>query len=1093
MRLKVSAATGGLGILLLATSGLWGVAHAAGHAADSGNAPQDPMNPSLYQALEWRNIGPSTGGRTTAVAGVPKELTTFYIGSSGGGVWKTVDAGGSWHNISDGYFDVGGIGAIAVATSDPRTIYVGTGEASIRGQTTSPGDGIYKSTDGGKTWVHLEGLRDSRHIAAIVIDSRNPDVVYAAVQGNPWKPTQTRGVYRSQDGGKSWQRVLFVNTTTGAHDLSIDPRDPRILYAGMWDYLRQPWNIRSGGPGSGLWKSTDGGTSWQRLRNGLPSLMGNTGVSVSPADPDRIYAMIEAVDGGVFRSDDAGASWQRVNGDAGIRDRGWYYTRIYADPAKKDTVYVLANSVVKSTDGGGTFEGVRTPHGDNHDLWINPTDDRIMVEGNDGGGTVTVNGGASWSSEINQLTGQFYRVAVDDAFPYRIYGGQQDRSTVSIASRTLGLGIGPRDWHGVGGGESGQISLNARDPKLVYATDILGGLDEYDASDEQVRHIQPYEYFAAFLPPRELKYRSNWSAPVLVSMHDPKVVYYGAQVLFKTSDRGYSWSVISPDLTRHELDKEGSDGGPISVEGAGGETYGTLTYIAESPRSAGTVWVGSDDGLVHLTRDGGQDWTDVTPPGIRQGQIQSIEVSPRTPGKAYVAVTRYKLGDLTPMLYRTTNYGRTWREIVNGLQPKSFVRVVREDPAREGLLYAGTETGMYVSFDDGESWQPFQLNLPKVPVTDLKVDDGDLIASTQGRAFWILDDLAPLEQLDSKVAKAGMYLFKPRRAYRLDRHFEFGPPELGQNPPEGALIRYELAAQPAASDGPVVLEILDSQGRVIRKFTSKPAEREVNSLVKGVETLPPAPPVPDHAGMNSYVWNLRVAPYTSTSDTIRYVSQVPYRVGPGTYTVRLSYDGRSVSQTLEVVNDPRHATRSASQWAQQQQLLAQLGSAVDDIHRTTNDMRAIAQQAQTLIQRAAAGRDADRVRAAGEALIARIAQWEEQVPQAPLPKGVQDYVSFPSRLLSTPVLNLISIVDQDPPVTLAAQKEAKALLSRWSASRAQAQSIKQHGLSTFEEALRRAGMPSAVEGWRSGSPPPPRVGLTQSAGSAMAESDTDEE
>lgn len=1091
--MKNSAMIGGLRVSLLATAGLWGLALGAGTGSQGADAPRHAIRPALYQALQWRNIGPSTGGRTTAVAGVPKELTTFYIGSSGGGVWKTVDAGGSWHNISDGYFDVGGIGAIAIAPSDPRVIYVGTGEASIRGQTTSPGDGIYKSTDGGKTWTHLQGLRDSRHIAAIVIDPRNPNAVYAAVQGNPWEPTQTRGVYRSTDGGQSWQRVLFVNQTTGAHDLSIDPRDPRVLYAGLWDYLRQPWNVRSGGPGSGLWKSTDGGASWRRLRKGLPTLMGNTGVSVSPADPNRVYAMVEAVNGGVFRSDDAGASWHRVNGDAGMRDRGWYYTRIYADPVKKDTVYVLANSVVRSTDGGETFEGVRTHHGDNHDLWINPTNDRVMVEGNDGGGTVTLDGGASWSSEINQLTGQFYRVAVDDAFPYRVYGGQQDRSTVSIASRTLGLGIGPRDWHGVGGGESGQISLDARDPKLVYATDILGGLDEYDASDEEIRHIQPYEYFAAFLPPRELKYRSNWSAPVLVSMHDPKVVYYGAQVLFKSSDRGYSWSVISPDLTRHQLDKEGTDGGPISVEGAGGETYGTLTYIAESPRSAGTVWVGSDDGLVHLTRDGGQHWSDVTPPGIRQGQIQSIEVSPLTAGKAYVAVTRYKFGDLTPMLYRTTDYGRTWRKIVNGLPATAFVRVVREDPVRNGLLYAGTETGMYISFDDGESWQPFQLNLPKVPVTDLKVHDGDLIASTQGRAFWILDDITPLEQLDAQVAKAGMYLFKPRRTYRLDRHFEFGPPQLGQNPPEGVLIRYELAAQPSASDGPVVLEILDGRGRLIRKFTSEPAEREASSLVKGVETLPPAPPVPDHAGMNSYVWNLRVAPYTPTSDTIRYVSQVPYRVSPGTYTVRLRCGGRSISQTLEVVNDPRHATRSAAQWTQQQTLLARLGSTVDDIHRTTNDMRAIAQQAQGMIQRAAGHRDADRVRAAGEALITRVAQWEEQVPQAPLPNGVQDYVSFPSRLLSTPVLNLITIVDQDPPVTLAAQEEAKALLSRWSAIRVQAQSIKQHELPVFEEALRQAGLPGAIAGWRPGSPPPPRVGLSQSPGNAIAESDTDEE
>ena len=1053
-------------VLALAT-----VAIAAPASGDSAQA----IDPALYQALEWRNIGPFRAGRTTAVAGVADQPTTFYIGSSGGGVWKTIDAGTSWHNVSDGFFDVGGIGAIAVAPSDPNVLYVGTGEASIRNQTTSPGDGVYKSTDAGRTWVQV-GLADTLQIAAIVVDPANPDVVYVAAQGNPWVPSRARGVYRSRDGGNTWSRVLFVNPTTGAHDLSIDPQDPRILYAALWDHRRRPWNIRSGGPGSGLWKSTDGGDSWHRLRQGLPALMGNTGVSVSPVDPDRVYAMIEAVHGGVFRSDDAGRTWRRCNRDPGIRDRGWYYTRIYADPQQKDTVYVLASSMVKSTDGGTTFREVRTPHGDNHDLWIDPRNDSVMVEGNDGGGIVTLDGGETWSSDLNQPTGQFYRVFADDRFPYWVYGGQQDWGTMAIASSTSHRGIGRQDWHEVGGGESAWIGADAHDPSLVYATGILGDVTEYDAADGEVRQISPYDYFAAFRPPRELQYRSNWTAPLIVSSHDPKAIYYGAQVVFESTDRGNDWRVISPDLTRHQPAKEGTDGGPISIEGAGGETYDTITYLAESPLTAGTLWVGSDDGLVHLTRDGGAHWADVTPRGMNDAQVESIEPSPHDPAGAYLAATRYKFGDFSPMLYRTDDYGQTWRRISTGLPPKVFVRVVREDPSQAGLLYAGAENGLFISFDDGGHWQPFQLNFPRVPVTDLEIHDGDLIASTQGRAFWILDDLSSLEQLAARrnqVVNAGAWLFQPRPAYLLDQNG--GPPGMGKNPPAGAIIRYELAAAPGDHSEPVVLEILDSGGHLIRRFTSEPARHEARSLVKGVMKLPPAPPLPAKTGMNAYLWDLRVGPYTPVADTIRFVSQVPYRVAPGLYTVRFSYAGRSQTRALEVLNDPRHAPVTAAQWATQQRLLARLRAMVDDIHRSTNDMRALAQQARALMRRAAATRDAGGIERSGHALIARIARWEDQVPQPELPNGVQDYVSFPSRLLSTPVLNLISLVDQPPPVTAAAAAEAQDLTARWSAIRSDMGRIRSNELARFNARLQRSGLPQDTAAWSAGSPPPSRV------------------
>ncbi|MDE2148716.1 MAG: glycosyl hydrolase [Gammaproteobacteria bacterium] len=1018
-----------------------------------------PVDPKLYQALRWRNVGPFRAGRTTAVAGHADRPMTFYLGASGGGVWKTTDAGTTWHNVSDGFFHVGGIGAIRVAPSDPNVIYVGTGEASVRGQTTSPGDGIYRSDDSGKTWVHL-GLVDTRHIAAIEVDPHDPDTVFVAAQGNPWMPSKQRGVYRSRDGGKTWQQVLFVNDTAGAHDLSIDPNNPRVLYAAMWDYRHRPWTVRSGGPGSGLWKSTDGGDTWRRLSQGLPKLMGNTAVSVSPVDPDRVYAMIEAVHGGVFRSDDAGQSWRRVNGDAGIRDRGWYYTRIFADPVQEDTVFVLANSLVKSTDGGTIFGQIRNPHGDNHALWINPRNDKIMVEGSDGGAVVTLNGGQTWSSDLNQPTGQFYRVFADNAFPYRIYGGQQDWGTVSLASRSQHNGIGPRDWHDIGGGESAQVSMDPDHPDLVYATGILGSITEYDQRTAAVRDIQPYPYFAGFRPPKELKYRFNWSPPVLVSRYDPKVIYLGAQALLESTDRGLTWQAASPDLTRHDISKEGTDGGPISIEGAGGETYGTITYIAESPQATGTLWVGSDDGLVHLTRDGGKTWMNVTPPGMNEAQVEAIEASPHAPARAYVAASRYEFGDFTPMIYRTDDYGHSWRRIVEGIPAQAFVRVVREDPERSGLLYAGTEAGLFISFNDGKDWQPFQLNLPLVPVTDLKVRDNDLIASTEGRGYWILDDLTPLHQLDAEVAQADMYLFKPRRTYRLDNYG--GLPQPGRNPPDGVIIRYEFAKVPDTASHPVVLEIVDGRNHVIRSFTSAVAESEAPSLVKGVEKLPPPPPVPAQAGMNTYVWDLRVAPYTPVADTIRYVSQLPYRVAPGIYRVRLSYGGKSQTQSFEVVNDPRHGSRPASEWSEQQQLLSSLRALVDDIHRSTNQLRSVAQQADELMHLTAGNAQAGNIRSAGRALIARIARWEEQVPQPELPNHVQDYVSAPSRLLSTPVLNLISVVDQDPPVTAAAKAQAQALEARWSTIQADRHAIEQGELARFNASLSQAGIPNDI-------------------------------
>jgi len=1012
-------------------------------------------SPELYQALEWRNIGPHRGGRVTAVAGHADQTFTFYFGATGGGVWKTHNGGVTWENISDGYFNTGTIGGIAVAPSNADVIYVGTGESPVRGVTTSHGDGVYKSVDAGKTWEHL-GLEATSQISKVVVHPGDADIVYVAAQGNPWAASEERGVYRSRDGGKTWKKVLFVDSNTGASFLTIDPNHPQVLYAAMWDHRRKPWTVTSGGPGSGLYKTTDGGDTWVELTKGLPALMGNTAAAVSPANSNRVYAMIEAVEGGVFRSDDAGETWQRVNGDNGIRDRGWYYTHIFADPKDEDTVYVLANATVKSTDGGVTFKQIKVPHGDTHDLWINPDHPQWMVHGNDGGANVSFDGGETWSTNMNQPTAQLYRVIADNLFPYNLYAGQQDNSTVKIPSRTMGPGIGQEDWHAVAGGESAQIGIDPDNPELIYGTSILGTIELSNEKTGEVRDIEAYPYFSAFRPIRELKLRFNWNAPVVVSVHDPRVVYHGANKVLKTTDKGQSWEVISPDLTRNDVSKQGTTGGPISIEGAGGEHYGTLMYIAESPHDAATIWTGSDDGLVFLTRDGGASWQNVTPKKLPESQINMIEVSPHDPATAYIAVTRYKLNDLTPEIYKTDDYGKQWTRIVNGIAPRAFVRVVREDPVRKGLLYAGTEAGMYVSFDDGADWQSLQLNLPQVPITDLRVHDNDLIAATQGRSFWILDDITPLQQLDRDTAGADIHIFKPKATYRVFASRWGDKP--GKNPPDGVVLRYQLAHPPAADAEPLKLEILDSQGAVVRTFTSTPAEEEKEALVKGVQGDRPPPPLPVNAGMNRYVWDLKVERLTPVDNVIRYVSAEAYRVAPGTYTARLTQNGQSIIQEFEVVPDPRRAPIPDEAWAHQQQLLANIWREVNDVHQSANMTRSIIARTEAVIDSNKDNPKAAQIRERGDRVIAALKAWEIHEPQAELPGGVQDFVSVPNRLLSTQYLYLKSAVDQDPPVTEGAEKRYAEISGQWADIRAEMNRILSEDVAGFNRLLHDAGI-----------------------------------
>jgi photosystem II stability/assembly factor-like uncharacterized protein len=807
-------------------------ARAAAAAAKATRGDQRPgsarnasgFDPQRWKALRWREVGPYRGGRSAAVTGVPSDRATYYFGATGGGVWKTSDAGRSWSNVSDGFFG-GSIGDVAVAASDPNVIYAGTGEATVRGN-VSEGDGMWRSTDAGKTWKRA-GLPDSRHITRIRVHPRNPDLVYAAVLGHLFGHNAERGVYRSSDGGGTWKRVLYVDDAVGAFDLAMDPTNPRVLYASTWRIRRTPYGLESGGSGSGLWKSTDGGDSWTDLsRNpGLPAgTLGVIGVSVSRTDPDNVYALVEAADGGLFRSRDGGKTWKLASSDHEARQRAWYYSRVTADPSDVDSVYVVNVLFLHSKDGGKTFSRIRVPHGDNHDLWIDPADPRRMIESNDGGANVSEDGGRTWTPQDNQPTAQIYRVSTDNHFPYRIYGAQQDNSALRIASRGEGPGIGRRDWEPTAGGESGYVLADPRNPEVVYGGSYGGLLERLNHTTGEVRDINPWPDNPMGAGAADLKYRFQWNFPIALSPHDPRVLYVGANVLFKSTDEGQSWTVISPDLTRNDKSKQGPSGGPITKDNTSVEYYDTIFTVAESPVAAGVLWVGSDDGLVHLSRDGGAHWQDVTPPALPAwAQINSIEASPADAGAAYFAATLYKADDYHPCLFKTSDYGRHWARIDGGIAPTHFTRVVRADPVRRGLLYAGTQGGAYVSFDDGARWQPLQLNLPRVPVTDLTVKEGDLVAATEGRGFWVLDDLAPLRELaaDPGLAAAPVHLFTPRPAYRLAGADQPEKrPNEGKNPPLGVIVDYFLRDAPAPGQAPLEIEILDREGKLIRSFTA---------------------------------------------------------------------------------------------------------------------------------------------------------------------------------------------------------------------------------------------------------------------------------
>ncbi len=881
--------------------------------------------------LSWRNVGPFRGGRSAAVTGVPGKPNLFYFGGTGGGVWRTQDGGRTWECISDGHFG-GSIGAIEVAPSDNNVIYVGGGEVTVRGN-VSYGTGMWKSEDAGRTWKNI-GLKNSRHIPRLRVHPTNSDIVYAAVLGDLFKDTKERGVYRSKDGGKNWERVLFVNESAGAVDLAIDPSNPRILYASTWRIRRTPHSLLSGGDGSMLWKSTDGGDTWTELskNEGMPKdTLGIIGVTVSPVRPDRVWAIIESKTGGVFRSDDAGKTWKKINEDRNLRQRAWYYTRIYADTKDEEMVYVMNVAYHRSKDGGKTFSSKYAPHGDHHDLWIAPEDPRRMIIGDDGGAQITYDGGETWSTYHNQPTAQFYRVTTDNAFPFRIYAAQQDNSSVRIEHRTTGGSIGERDFESTAGGESGHIAPDPANPDIVYGGEYHGYLTRYDHKAKTQRAINVWPEDNMGHGAEDAKYRFQWNFPLFFSPHDPKKLYACSNHLHVTTDEGQSWSVVSPDLTTNDKSRQVSSGGPITQDNTSVEYYCTIFAAAESPRVRDLIWTGSDDGLVHVSRDGGKNWAKVTPPNMpKWTMINCIEPDPHNDGGCYIAATSYKLGDYKPYLFYTADYGATWKQITNGIAEEDFTRTIRADQKVKGLLYAGTEQGIYYSTDNGSNWKSLQLNLPIVPVTDLTIKENKLIAATQGRSLWIIDDLLPLQELAIKAnaASAGnMRLFTPATTYRMGGYGGGKSKVAGENHPNGVMVHFWLKDLPNEKDT-VALAFYDANNKLIRRYTNLTNDAKLD-LKKGG---------------NRFVWDMTYPPAEKFDGMVlwSYDLEGP-KITPGAYTVRLESKTEKYSATFEVVPDKRSAAKP-DDFKAQLEFVQSVGDKITQAHRALKDIRDVRAQ-----------------------------------------------------------------------------------------------------------------------------------------------------
>jgi len=997
-------------------------------------APAKKEDP-VFKGLKYRPIGPFRGGRSLTASGIPGDLNTYYFGSTGGGVWKSTDGAMTWTSLFDKEA-VGSIGSLAVSPSEPNIVYVGTGEACIRGN-ISHGDGVYKTLDGGKTWKNV-GLRDTRAIGKLIVHPRNPDIVYVAALGHPFGPNAERGIFRTMDGGKTWEKVLYKDENTGGIDIAFDPHNPNILFASLWQTRRTPWSLSSGGPGSGLYRSNDGGTTWKRLEeHGLPKEpYGRIGVAVA-ANSDRVYALIEAHEGGLYRSDDGGETWQAVNEGRSIQQRAWYYMHIVADPQEADTVYIMNVDFYKSTDGGRDFNKVKVPHGDNHGLWIDPRNSRRMITSNDGGATVSLDGGKTWTREDNQPTAQFYHVITDTRTPYYVYGAQQDNSTIAIASRSDNGAIDHSNWYPVGGGEAGYIAPYPPDPNIVYAGDYEGVITRYDKRNGQLKNITITPDLSDGAGAANLEHRFQWTAPILISPHDPNTLYHAGERLFKTTDGGMHWAAISPDLTRNDKSKQQPSGGPINIDDTGTEYYDTIFAVAESPVTKDLIWAGTDDGLIHVTRDGGKNWANVTPKDLpKWSRVSLIDASPHDAGTAYVAIDRHQLDDYRPYIYKTGDYGKSWTKITKGIPETTFVRAVREDPKKRGMLYAGTETGVYVSFNDGTDWRSLQLNLPTTPIHDLVVKNDDLVLATHGRSFWILDDVSPLRQFGDEFPKQDAHLYTPSPAYRM--HNVEDPPKpvlVGQNPPPGAVIYYSLKEAPK---GETVIEILDAAGNVVRKYSSNKTQDLDEPL--DPEDKKPEKEIKPEAGLNRFVWDLRYQGASRVPDYYLF----EYRDGsrgpmamPGKYQVRFTVDGKSQTVRMELKLDPR-VNVSQADLQKEFDLLIQIRDQLSRVYDTVNQVEDVRLQVNGLKKRLPDNANTKPVVASASALDQKLASLRDDLIQVKI-KANEDSLAYPQKVDSKLAFLALAVGDgSDSAPTEAAyrifdklKKQSEASLARW--------------------------------------------------------------
>ncbi|HTR31408.1 MAG TPA: hypothetical protein VMH27_19180 [Puia sp.] len=1012
---------------------------------------------TLYKDLKWRNVGPFRGGRSNTITGVVGNDQRYYAGYTGGGVWRTDDAGNSWHNISDSFFHTGSIGMISVAESDPNVVYVGTGEHAVRGVMTTYGDGVYKSTDGGATWKHI-GLEKTRHISDIAIHPHNPDIVYVAAQGTVHGPNNERGVYKSTDGGASWTRVLYINDSTGISSLQMDMTNPRILYAAAWEHRRYPWTVVSGGPGSGIWKSSDEGKTWERLKNGLPEKMGKIGLAVSRANPERVFAIIETdrAKAGLYRSDDGGKTWALHGGGADLVSRSWYYTKVTADPKNPDVVYVLNYMVQKSIDGGNSFHAIKIQHGDTHELWINPSNPGNTALADDGGAQITSDGAGSWSTLNNQPTAQFYRVNVDNQFPYKLYGGQQDNTSVIISSRNNMGEITERDWIYGPGGESAYLVFDPNDPTIVFGGGYQGFIDRMDMKSHEVKSVQAYPSNMMGNTPANMKYRFNWNFPVMTSPHDPHVVYHAGNVLFRSTNAGLKWEVISPDLTRNEKSKQIDGGMPFTNEGAGGEVYNTIYYVMESTLDKGEIWTASDDGLVYLTRDDGAHWTNVTPAALPECLIQSIELSSFDRGTAYITGTRYKFNDFGSYTYKTVNYGKTWTKIATGIRTDDFLKVIREDTRNKNILYGGAERGFYISFNAGATWQPMQLNLPVVPVTDLMIHGNDLVAATAGRAFWILDDIGVIQQSGGNVGAAGnvgssgnagssgkaaadsVKLFHPKPAYRYGAGTPLPAkdPQAGQDAPTGVIFDYVL---PEIKDkDTVTLSIYDADGKLVRSYSNQ--KDSTYSAYPGGP--PPAPLLKAARGHNRFLWDLRRSALTpDIKGQFMTASYTGSMVRPGEYKAVLKAKGKGSETAVDLLPNPLIDGLTASDWTDQNTILEHIGTDISDVHGTINSMRKVRQQLNTQAEVYTGVKDADTLVKESKRIAKSLEDWESKILET-RSKGGQDVINYAGKL-NIEFFSLYRYVDvDDPRVTAGARERLADLEQQWAAEKAKLAPIK---------------------------------------------------